>query len=252
MRRIAIVQSCLCNLTQQPQPVLWKLDATVDNTPRQKAMSHGPLVSAWHTTAKTSSPQTSLVLTIPVCDSWVVLEHGGGGTVSVGALGWSSNSSMARGGLVGEAFAEGIAGRPLSPSGCGEGGDKAHGEEGVVSAWDCLGCKIFPTRTSSSDFCKTHPDATQHSVDCESRTPTRGATQKSVDCESLTPTRGATTGGGLATGHTPTPSHFPATFREGRGGGGGGWVGGFWGASLRGGGAPGPQHIWLKMTALSR
>ena len=38
MPRIAIVQSCLCNLTQQPLSVLWKLDATVDNTPRQKAM----------------------------------------------------------------------------------------------------------------------------------------------------------------------------------------------------------------------
>ena len=28
--------------------------------------------------------------------------------------------------------------------------------------------------------------------------------------------------GGVATGHTPTPSHFPATFREGGGGGGAG------------------------------
>ena len=27
-----------------------------------------------------------------------------------------------------------------------------------------------------------------------------------------------THGGGVATGHTPTPSHFPANFREGRGG----------------------------------
>ena len=34
MRRIAIVQSYLCNLTQQPQSILWNLDATVDNTPR--------------------------------------------------------------------------------------------------------------------------------------------------------------------------------------------------------------------------
>ena len=40
MRRIAIVQSCLCNLTQQPQSVSWKLDATVDNTPGLKAMEH--------------------------------------------------------------------------------------------------------------------------------------------------------------------------------------------------------------------
>ena len=95
-------------------------------------------------------------LSIPVCDDWVVLEHGGGGTVSVGGLGWPSNSSMARGGLVGEAFADVIARRLPSPSGCGEGGDKAHGEEGVVSAWDCVGCKLFPTSTSSSHFCKTH------------------------------------------------------------------------------------------------
>ena len=29
-------------------------------------------------------------------------------------------------------------------------------------------------------------------------------------------------GGGVATGHTPTPSHFPANFRAGGGGGGGG------------------------------
>ena len=40
------------------------------------------------------------------------------------------------------------------------------------------------------------------------------------------------------------------------GGGGGAWLGGVWGAAggLVGGGegAPGPQHIWLKMTALSR
>ena len=28
-------------------------------------------------------------------------------------------------------------------------------------------------------------------------------------------------GGGLATGHTPTPSHFPATFKAGGGGGSG-------------------------------
>ena len=82
-----------------------------------------------------------------------MLEHGGAGTVSVGALGWSSNSSMARGGLVGDAFADVIAGRLLSPSGCGEGRDKAHREEGVVSAWDCVGCKIFPTSTFSAHFC---------------------------------------------------------------------------------------------------
>ena len=41
-------------------------------------------------------------------------------------------------------------------------------------------------------------------------------------------------GGGLPLGHTPTPSHFPANFRVGQGGGGRG--------------APGPPHIWLKMT----
>ena len=29
--------------------------------------------------------------------------------------------------------------------------------------------------------------------------------------------------GGVATGHTPTPSHFSATFREGGGGEGGVW-----------------------------
>ena len=119
----------------------------------------GPLVRAWHTAAKTSSPQTGLVITIPVCDGGVVLEHGGGGTVSVPALGRSANSSMARGGLVGDAFAGVIAGRLLSPSGCVEGGVKAQGEEGVVSAWDCVGCKIFPTSTSFSHFCKTQRDS---------------------------------------------------------------------------------------------
>ena len=31
--------------------------------------------------------------------------------------------------------------------------------------------------------------------------------------------------------------------------GGGGWV---WGGGLKGRGAPGPQHIWLKMTPSSR
>ena len=41
------------------------------------------------------------------------------------------------------------------------------------------------------------------------------------------------------------------TFMSGRGGEGGLGRGGL-GASLRGEGAPGPQHIWLKMTALSR
>ena len=40
MRRIAIVQSSLCNPTQQPQSILWKLHTAVDNTPRQKAMPH--------------------------------------------------------------------------------------------------------------------------------------------------------------------------------------------------------------------
>ena len=44
-------------------------------------------------------------------------------------------------------------------SGCGEWGDKGHGEEGVVSAWDCVGCKIFPTSTFSSHFCKTQRDS---------------------------------------------------------------------------------------------
>ena len=107
----------------------------------------GPFVRAWHTAAKTSSPQIGLLLTIPVCDGGVILEHRGGGTVSVRALGWSSNASnasMARGGLVRDAFADVITGRLLSPSGCGEGGDKAHGEEGDISAWDCVECKIFP------------------------------------------------------------------------------------------------------------
>ena len=33
------MQSCMCNLTQQPQFILWKLHA-VDNTPRQNAMQH--------------------------------------------------------------------------------------------------------------------------------------------------------------------------------------------------------------------
>ena len=37
---MAMVQSCLCNLTQQPQSILWKLHAAIDNTPRQKAMQH--------------------------------------------------------------------------------------------------------------------------------------------------------------------------------------------------------------------
>ena len=58
-------------------------------------------------------------------DGGVVLEHGGGGTVSVPALGWSANSSVARGGLVGDAFAGVIAGRLLSPSGRGEGGGQS-------------------------------------------------------------------------------------------------------------------------------
>ena len=40
VRRIAIVQSCLCNLTQRSQSILWKLHVAVDNTPRQKAMQH--------------------------------------------------------------------------------------------------------------------------------------------------------------------------------------------------------------------
>ena len=57
--------------------------------------------------------------------SWMVLEHGGGRTFSIGALGWSSDSSMAIGGLVGEAFAHVIAGRLPSPSGCGKGGGGA-------------------------------------------------------------------------------------------------------------------------------
>ena len=99
----------------------------------------GPLVRALHTAAKTSSPQTGLAITIPACDGGVLLEHGGGGTVSVPALGWLANSSMARGGLVGDAFAGVIAGRLLSPSRCVEGGVKAQGEEGVVSAWDLPG-----------------------------------------------------------------------------------------------------------------
>ena len=79
-----------------------------------------PLVRAWHTAAKMSSPQTCLVLTILVCDGWVLLEHGGGGIVSVRAFGWLSNSSMARGGLAREVFGDTIAGRWLLPSGCGK------------------------------------------------------------------------------------------------------------------------------------
>ena len=60
-------------------------------------------------------------------------------------------------------------------------------------------------------------------------------------------------GGGVETGHTPTPSHFPANFRVGGGGGGGGGLGrgGVWGR-LKGREAPGPQHIRLKMTPSSR
>ena len=38
--RKTIVQSCVCNLTQQPQSILWKLHVAADNTPRQKAMRH--------------------------------------------------------------------------------------------------------------------------------------------------------------------------------------------------------------------
>ena len=39
-------------------------------------------------------------------------------------------------------------------------------------------------------------------------------------------------GGDVATGHTPTPSHFPANLRAvGGEGGGGGWV---WGGSMAG------------------
>ena len=50
----------------------------------------------------------------------------------------------------------------------------------------------------------------------------------------------STPGGGIATGHTPTPSHFKATFR------GGGGLGG-WGASRRGGGGlPDPNIYGLK------
>ena len=56
-------------------------------------------------------------------------------------------------------------------------------------------------------------------------------------------------GGGRSNGpyadSLPLSTHF-------QGGGGAGSEGGL-GASLGGGGgAPGPQHIWLKMTALSR
>ena len=58
-------------------------------------------------------------------------------------------------------------------------------------------------------------------------------------------------GGDVATGHTPTPSHFPANLRAG--GGGGGWVGGGGVCGrLKGRGPPGPQHIWLKVTPSSR
>ena len=58
--------------------------------------------------------------------------------------------------------------------------------------------------------------------------------------------RGGHGGGGVPSGHTPTPSHFPANFRGG--GGAGSW--GVWGR-LKGRGVPG-QHIWLKMTPSSR
>ena len=104
-----------------------------------------PLVRARHTTARMSSQKTSFVLTIPVCDGEVVLEHGGGGIVSVAALGWLTNFSKARGGQVEEAFGNAIVGRLLFPSGCGK----------------VVGRKIFPTSTSSSHFCKTHRDSSQ-------------------------------------------------------------------------------------------
>ena len=62
-----------------------------------------------------------------------------------------------------------------------------------------------------------------------------------------------TTGGGGA--YHRAIGRLPPTFQpiSGRGGGGGGgWVwGGVWGR-LKGRGAPGPQHIWLKMTPSSR
>ena len=54
-------------------------------------------------------------------------------------------------------------------------------------------------------------------------------------------------GGVAATGHTPTPSRFRATFRVGGGGGGAGSGGGVRGPARGGGGGFGPLHIRLEM-----
>ena len=54
--------------------------------------------------------------------------------------------------------------------------------------------------------------------------------------------------GGVGTmGHTPTPSRFGATFKEGGGSGGGGGRG----PARGGGGGSKPLHIWCEMAASS-
>ena len=65
------------------------------------------------------------------CDDWVVLQHAAGRIVCVGALGWSSNSSMAKGGQAEAAFGDTIAGTVLLLSECGDVRNKAHRDEGA-------------------------------------------------------------------------------------------------------------------------
>ena len=83
-----------------------------------------------------SSPQTRSISTILLGDGWVLLQHGGGRTVRVGALIWLSNSPKATHGLVGEGSGGAITRRLVSPSAGGKVGKKAHGEEVVTSTWE--------------------------------------------------------------------------------------------------------------------
>ena len=88
----------------------------------------------------------------------MLLEHGGGRTVSVGGLGWSSNSSKSAGGLAEEGFGSIITGRLLLPSRCGKVGGETREATllwGSSSTTEGVGCKILPTWTSSFHLCST-------------------------------------------------------------------------------------------------